>query len=210
MNDWEKKLLEALEQMPVDSTFTLTGPKGWMLEIKKLSNEGAFGHRAFNPGPDGARRFYETNCYAEISPYGAPIILQEPDDGIPCRDCGIDQDGEIVGMLVYDEELNLLTIQEATDPLRFSNSKLKKSWGLSLEVTQEGEVMIAGKSVGFINLLHQPDKNRMKGWVAHVLPIKPKEVEIMEMEAIGEILKLRLRLAEAIEKVGEMAMKQTP
>ena len=76
--------------------------------------------------------------------------------------------------------------------LRFSNSNAIDKWGFSIEVTQEGAVTINGQHCGFITLIYTPDKNRLQGYVAYVQPDKPADrVEIFEMDAIIELLKLR-------------------
>jgi hypothetical protein len=194
---WQEMMQEGVDNMPVDATIVLKGPKGWELELKKLSTDGDVGHRAFNPGgPDGKRIYYETNNYPDESPYGAPKIIQEPDLGIPLRDAGIEKDGELVGFLVLDDKFELVTLEKVQRPMRFSVTNPVLSWKVNLEVTSEGEFKIDGRSYGFIHLIWTPDLNRMKGWVGYVLPTKPEgDVEIYEMDAVTELLKLRAQEA---------------
>src|SRR5680860_419074 len=142
---------------------------GWELKVTSAKDGLEFKH--YNPwkGDRSKEAFY---TYSNRNTNGSGMMDQEKTLGIPCRNCGIDNDGRIIGVLVTDgkEIIN-----------RFSLSKIVYLQEKNIAVSPEGEVIIDEESQGFVRLLFLPDKNRLDGFVCITTPDK-HEVKIMEME----------------------------
>lgn len=150
--------------------------RGWELEII----EGEDGADAIirNPDNGGGNKFFEVTTVDD--PYGAPRVIQEPSLGIPARDAGLDTDGNLVGFIV---------VQDGKVVERASLSNLTYMKGSSVTVGGEGEVFIGGEFKGYIQLVFNPDKNRLIGLVAFVGADKKFEtVPVIEMEDAALLL----------------------
>ena len=116
------------------------------------------------------------------SDFGAPMVIQEPTLGIPCREAGVDIDGRIVGALVLDSDGKVVK--------RFSWSKLVFVEKRGFEITPTGLLFEQDPTgtkflVGRLRAFFLPDKNRMDGYVGIFGPSDPKDikpVKILEME----------------------------
>ncbi len=166
----QEEVLKDLESLEIGESVIVPVKGGWELEITKTENGLEFKH--YNPwkGDRSKEAFY---TYSNRNPNGSGMMDQEKTVGIPCRKCGIDSDGRIIGVLVTDNS------EEIVD--RFSLSKIIYVQERNLNITENGEVKIDEESKGFVHLLFLPDKNRLDGFVCITTPNK-QEVKIMEME----------------------------
>ncbi|MCD4704671.1 hypothetical protein K8R66_01195 [bacterium] len=157
--------------MDVGEHITLPGRKGWFYEYTK--REEGFDVKVYNPTKDGKNEmFFTIDTSGNL--YGAPEVIQETTLGIPCKNVGVNIDGNVIGALVVGASGK---IDE-----RFSWTNVVLMKNLSLSISEEGELLIDSKSKGFLRLLFLPDKNRMKGYVGVFTPTQPKQVKIIEME----------------------------
>ncbi len=161
---------EELKDLEIGESIILPVKGGWELRITAAKNGLEFKH--YNPwkGDRNKEAFY---TYSNRNPNGSGMMDQEKTLGIPCRECGINNDGRIIGILVTDE------VGKIVD--RFSLSKIVYLQERNLNITENGEVKINEESKGFVHLLFLPDKNRLDGFVCITTPNK-QEVKIMEME----------------------------
>lgn len=165
------KFTKLMEKMAIGEFITIPGRGGW--KIKSTKTKEGFDTELFNPTSDGkGKRWFSINT--KDNPYGAPIVIQEPTLGILCKDVGVDIEDTVVGALVIG---NSGKIEE-----RFSWSNIVFMKKLKFSITKKGELIINGKSKGFLSLLFLPDKNRMKGYVGVFTSKKPEKVKILEME----------------------------
>jgi hypothetical protein len=144
--------------------------KGWEAKIVN-SGEGT-DIILRNPTDDGeGRKFFEITTVGD--PYGAPRVVQEPSLGIPARDAGIDVDGNLVGFVV---------VRDGEIVERASLSNLVYMKESTVRVSEDGELFINDESKGYIQLIFNPDKNRLIGLVAFIGADKPDQVKVLEME----------------------------
>lgn len=152
---------------------TLSAAGGWRLHLTvDDDNNIVFVH--YNPwqGDEDQHAFLESTN--KLDKNGMTTIVQEPTLGIPLRDCGVDNDGKVVGFLVTDENGDIID--------RFSLSKLVYVQEHSIEIDKAGKVIVDGTEIGYIGVIFLADKNRMVGYVAVIFPGKPDEVREIEME----------------------------
>ncbi|MBU0660796.1 hypothetical protein KKG22_01295 [Patescibacteria group bacterium] len=107
--------------------------------------------------------------------YGQPIIIAEPDLAFEAPSClnYVDAKGEeatpsekIAGIICKDGP-------------RFSLSNAKKK-GISVSVNDEGFIQIDNET-WWISTLFCKDKNRIVGYDAYLVRMKPKQVLILEL-----------------------------
>jgi hypothetical protein len=128
-------------------------------------------------GDSDGKKFFEITSVGD--PYGAPRVIQEPTLGIPARDGGIDIDGNLVGFII---------VQDGKVVERASLSNLAYMKNSTVVLGDDGEVFINSESKGYVNLVFNPDKNRLIGLVAFVGPEKPHKVRVLEMEEAALLL----------------------
>jgi hypothetical protein len=156
----------------------------WALELTRTS-EGRIDATMYNPvldaeGNEVGRKFYQMSTVG--NPYGAPMIIQEPSLGIPCRDAGIDLVGNLIGFVAFGED-GALVLRTSLSKLTYSPKPEERA---SYSVSPEGEVVVGGKSLGYVNAVFLPDKNRMQGYAALVRPNRPNgPVKVLEMEQVA-------------------------
>jgi hypothetical protein len=199
----------AAAKLKIGESFTLTGRKGWF--YKHTKTEAGLEDKNFNPTKDGKEKFYITDTTGSL--YGAPMIKQETSLGIPFKITGdvvidVDKDpegllkigkhdcwartnpgksdlrGNIVGALLTDNLHKAITD-------RFSWSGVVFFENLEFTITEKNELIIDGKSKGFLRLLFLADKNRIEGYIGVFVPQKQKKVKILEVEELllGQLLK---------------------
>lgn len=161
-----------LEQLVIGESVTIPGRGGWQMVITRNADGLDFTHCCPVPGA-GVKFFEYTTCG---NPYGAGMIRQEPTLGLPCRQCGVEADGQIVGAIVLDTSGKVAG--------RFSWSNLQYVRRLSFSIDHQGELRVNGASQGYLALLFLPDKNRMEGYVGVFVPVKPEAVKVVEMEEL--------------------------
>ncbi len=121
---------------------------------------------------EGGYKFFQ---YSTVdNKYGAGMIEQEPTLGVPCRNCGVDVDGTIVGALVLDEDGKICE--------RFSWSNLVYAQKGEFLLSNQDELKVNGKTKGFFKAIFLADKNRIKGYVGVFGSAKPEQVKVLEME----------------------------
>lgn len=162
--------------MQVGEKIICFGRKGWQYEITKVSNDGEFDLRAYNPDPETEQsRWFEVDTSAKVSQYGAPVIVQEPFLGIALSKFGINIEGKLVGALVLDNKGDIVG--------RFSRSNIVFMKKQSFSVDTEGQLLVDGCSNGFLSALFLADKERIKGYVGIFKPARQEEkVKVIEME----------------------------
>lgn len=163
-------ILGDLKELGIGESVIVPVKGGWELEITSTENGLEFKH--YNPWK-GDRRKEAFYTYSNRNPNGSGMMDQEKTLGIPCRKCGIDNDGRIIGVLVTDDSCKIID--------RFSLSKIVYVQEKNIKTSPEGEIFINEESQGFIGILFLPDKNRLDGFVCVTFPEK-REVRIMEME----------------------------
>jgi len=157
--------------MEIGQSLTVPGLQGWKTKVTKKEN--GFDTKIYHPTEDGKCEMFFT-IDTSGNPYRAPEVIQETTLGIPCKEIGINNDGNVVGALV-------IGVSGKIDE-RFSWTNVVFMKNLTFSISEEGELLIDGKSKGFLQLLFLPDKNRMKGFVGVFIPKKSKEVKIIELE----------------------------
>lgn len=167
-----------MESQDMRENLKLKGRGGWVLEAIPTGN-GEHDFIITNPTAEGLLKFFSVTTVG--NPYGAPMIEQEPSLRIPMRDAGIDMDGDIVGAVICDANGHVVE--------RASLSNLFFMKGQSVEINLGGEVLIDGESKGFIQMLVNPDKNRLVGYVALVGPNPPNnDITVHELETLAVAL----------------------
>lgn len=159
------------EDLEIGQAVIISVKGGWEMKVTMTENGLEFKH--YNPwqGDRSKEAFY---TYSNRNDNGSGMMDQEKTLGVPCRSCGIENDGRIVGALVTDNKCEIVD--------RFSLSKIIYVQEHDFEISPEGEVSIDGESKGFIGIIFLADKNRMDGYVCVTFPEKPSEVTEMEME----------------------------
>lgn len=156
----------------------------WALELTRTSAE-RIDATMFNAvldaeGNEVGRKFYQMSTVG--NPYGAPMLVQEPSLGIPCCEAGIDLEGGLIGFVAFGED-GALVLRTSLSKLTYSPKLEERA---TYSVSSEGEVVVGGKSLGYINAVFLPDKNRMQGYVALVRPNRPNgPVKVLEMEQVA-------------------------
>jgi hypothetical protein len=164
-----EEILEKVDQLAVGESLVLPGRGEWEIVLTKREDGLDLTHR--NPTKGGCKFFtYDTSG----NPYGAGMIVQEPTLGVPCRKCGVDVDGTIVGALVLGEDGK---IRE-----RFSWSNLVFMKKGAFSIGADGAFTVNGVTKGYLVAIFLPDKNRLEGYVGVFGSTKPEKVKIIEME----------------------------
>lgn len=90
-------ILEDLEDLGAGQSVIVPVKGGWELKVTMTEKGLEFKH--YNPwqGDRSKEAFY---TYSNRNDNGSGMMDQEKTLGIPCRDCGIKNDGRIVGVLV--------------------------------------------------------------------------------------------------------------
>ncbi len=175
----QEQFIEFILGLGIGETLTIppeVSGTQWAIELKR-TDALRVDVTIYNPVGDGGRKLYQVTTLG--NPWGAPTIIQEPTLGIPCRDAGIDSDGNLVGVVVLNEE-NAVILRASWSKLAFAP---KPEDRVSYSVSPGGEVVIGDKSMGYIHAICLPDKNRMAGWVAFVRPNQPDgPVKKLELE----------------------------
>jgi len=149
--------------------------KQWMLELERKNGK-VISYRLVNRSPDRACRFY----VVVPGDYGEPIIVQEPTYGLECPKVlyYMNKVGEvvtpaqkIVGVVCKDEP--------GKDGPRMSLTTAKEK-GFKIELNEDGSIHVAGEEL-HINTLLNPDKNRMRGYVAFCSKVKKPAVLVREL-----------------------------
>jgi hypothetical protein len=167
------EILAKLRQLKPGESVTIPGRGGWELVVTTCDG-GEFDITHRNPVGDGRMKFF---AYTTVgNKYGAGMMEQEPSLGVPCRDCGVDTDGAIVGALVRDEDGK---IRE-----RFSWSNLVFAQKGTFSIGPDGALTVNGAPKGFLQAVFLPDKNRLRGYVGVFSPTKPAQVMVLEMEKL--------------------------
>lgn len=150
----------------------ILGRGGWLHRITG-TDKGA-DIQIYNPDAAGdGKKFFAVDTAG--NPYGAPMIIQEPSLGVPCRNAGVNVDGNIVGALVVDESGKIAE--------RFSWSNVVFMKGGSFSISSEGELTVNGETKGYLSIAFLADKNRIQGYVGVFVPQKPVGApKIVEME----------------------------
>lgn len=143
---------------------------GWKARI--FGTEDGTDIRLFNPTDEGGEKFFAVTTRG--NPYGAPMVVQEPTLGVPCRNCGVGVDGNIVGALVLNEDGEIVE--------RFSWSNLVFMKDGEFEIDSDGLLTVNGDFEGYLVAVFLPDKNRMQGYIGVFGPNKPESIKILEME----------------------------
>lgn len=171
-----KDVVRILNELENGERVTIQGRSGWEIVIEKTKEGFDLIHR--NPeytGPgETSYKFFE---YTTVSnPYGAGMIVQEPTLGFPCRDCGVEVDGTIVGALILDSNGKIVE--------RFSWSNLVYVKKGNFTISQDGLLEVNEEGKGYLRAIFLADKNRIRGYVGVFGPNKPDEVKVLEMETL--------------------------
>lgn len=158
-----------LQELAPDDTIGFPLRKGWAAEVV-ARGDGESWDIILRNLRDGQQLFYLVTT--EHSPYGAPMIVQEPSYPVHYRKGDVDV--RIVGAIVRDAE------GQVKD--RFSWSNMVFMQGKMVELTPDGELKVDGESCGFLQAAFLPDMNRMQGYVGVFGPTKPEQVRVLEME----------------------------
>ncbi len=165
------EILEKLGQLKPGETVTIPGRGGWKIEIAACEG-GGFDVAHYNPADDGRKKFY---LYTTVgNKYGAGRMKQEPSLGVPCRDCGADIGGAIVGALVRGGDGKII------DRFSWSNHVFVQKGTFSIGA--DGALTVNGAPKGFLQAVFLPDKNRLEGYVGVFGSAKPERVMVVEME----------------------------
>jgi hypothetical protein len=171
MDEVLKEILEALAKLKPGEQVTVPGRGGWEWKFTACEG-GGFDVTHRNPAGDGRYKFFAYSTAG--NKYGAGMTEQEPSLGVPCRDCGVDIDGAVVGALVRGEDGK---IRE-----RFSWSNLVFMQGGTFLIGPDGAFAVNGTLKGYLQAVFLPDKNRIRGYVGVFGPAKPEQVKVLEME----------------------------
>ncbi len=161
-----------MKQLKVGEEEVIEGRKGWMIRL--IGREGGVDITVYNPTPDGkGERWFKVDTTG--NPYGAPMVIQEPSLGIPCRNAGVNVDGHIVGALVVDGSGRITE--------RFSWSNVVFIKGGKVDISSEGELRVNDEPKGYLKIVFLADKNRIQGYVGVFVPQKPVgAAKVIEME----------------------------
>jgi len=168
-----KGILEVLGKMKAGEVVPIPGRGGWKMEVTACGgNEFDFTHH--NPAGDGRNKFY---LYTTVgNKFGAGKTKQEPSLGVPCRNCGAEVDGAVVGALVRGVDGKISE--------RFSWSNLVFAQKGTFSISADGALTVNDASKGFLQAVFLPDKNRLEGYVGVFGPTKPERVVVLEMEEL--------------------------
>lgn len=158
---------EIIAKIKEDGEMIFPAVGGWRLKLM-VDDDGNIVFVHYNPwqGDESKHAFFEyTNA---LNPMGAGIMVQEPTLRVPFA--GTD----IVGAVVLNRDNKVVD--------RFGWSKLVYVQNRQRKISPEGELSIDGKSVGYVNTLFDPDKNRLQGSVAFVRPDPVDQVQKLELE----------------------------
>lgn len=112
--------------------------------------------------------------------YGLPMVVEEPSLGVPCIECGLEAEGNVVGAIVLNGEGDVTR--------RTSWSKIAKVEKGTFVITPEGEFLVNGVSEGFVHGLIASNKNRIKGWIAIVAPTRRAQPPtLLEVQSLTEL-----------------------
>jgi hypothetical protein len=168
-----KGILEALGKMKPGESVVFPGRGGWEWEVTSCEG-GGFDATHRNPAGDGRNKFY---LYTTVdNKYGAGKTKQEPSLGVPCRNCGAEVDGAVVGALVRGVDGKISE--------RFSWSNLVFAQKGTFSIGTDGALTVNDASKGFLQAVFLPDKNRLEGYVGVFGPTKPERVVVLEMEEL--------------------------
>jgi len=182
----QENILEDFEDLEIGQSVIISVKGGWELEITMTEKGLEFRH--YNPwqGDRSKEAFY---TYSNRNDNGSGMMDQEKTLGVLCRNCGIDNDGRIVGVLVTDDKCEIVE--------RGGLSKIVYVQEHDFKISSEGEVQIDNESKGFVGVIFLADKNRIDGYVAVTFPQKPDEVREIEME---DLLMCQVPGISALEK----------
>jgi hypothetical protein len=165
-------MAEVLESLKEGEEIIIPGRGGWEMVVKKGKDGCDFIYR--NPVNEAKDKFKFFVFDTTGNPYGAGMVVQEPTLGVPCKNCGVDVEGTIVGALVLGDDGK---VKE-----RFSWSNLVFVKKGEFSINADGELKVNGEQKGYLQALFLPDKNRLKGYVGVFGGKKPEKVKILEME----------------------------
>lgn len=176
---------------------------GWQLDMVRQSDE-KLAVKLSNPDPRDSRvnRWFEVDTGdTEQRPnmYNAPLFYKEPTLGLSLHEVAPHVEQVLAGVVIFDESGEIMTWTDG-GPARFSISRL-----LSTQMTGEeaslarvdilrllaervqlqkgGELIVSGKSYGYLQKLFSGDKNRVRGLVGRFGPEVPED-------GIGEPIEL--------------------
>lgn len=171
MDELVREILEKMANLKPGEVVPIPGRGGWKIEIAACEG-GGFDVTHYNPADDGRKKFY---IYTSVgNKFGAGKMKQEPSLGVPCRDCGVEVDGAVVGALVRGEDGKI------TDRFSWSNLVFAKKGTFSIGA--DGALTVNDAPKGFLQAVFLPDKNRLEGYVGVFAPVKPERVVVLEME----------------------------
>lgn len=174
-NQNQTDLKSVLWVMAAGETVTIPGRGGWAMEVTCIKPGVEFDFKHVNSAPDGGEKFFVYNTAG--NQYGAGKVFNETTLGVPCRNCGVDTDGKIVGALALD------ATGKVTDRISWSNIVFAK--GGFFTVSADGELVVNGQPKGFLHEVFLADKNRIDGYVGVFRPTKPTgTVQVKEMEQL--------------------------
>jgi len=167
----QEVILGDIKELEIGQSVIIPVKGGW--ELKATMTEKGLEFKHYNPwqGDRNKEAFY---TYSNRNENGSGMMDQEKTLGIPCRSCGIENDGRIIGVLVTDDKCEIVD--------RFGLSKIVYVQEHNLEISNEGEVCIDGESKGFVGIIFLADKNRIDGYVCVTFPEKMPGVTEIEME----------------------------
>lgn len=178
------EIIKNMNEMKNGQSVVIQGRGGWMIKLIKTPKGFDLVH--FNPiGDDeNQQKFFRYSTTG--NPYGAGMIEQEPTLGVTCRSCGVNIDGLIVGAIVMKESrviVDAIVMKESKVSDRYSWSNLVFKQKKSFRITMGGELIVDGRSKGYLHAVFVADKNRVKGFVGVFAPEKSKgKVRVLEME----------------------------
>src|SRR3989344_3977431 len=164
-----------LQAMAVGEMIVIPGRGGWAMKVMRANTDLEFDFTHVNYASDSGEKFY---VYDTVdNPHGAGKVFNERTLGVPCRNCGVVIDGNIVGATVLD------TANKVTG--RFSWSNVIYGKGGSFSISPDGELVVNGQSQGYLHGVFLADKNRIDGYVGVFRPTKPvSAVLVAEMEQL--------------------------
>lgn len=177
--------------MPKDKEFIIDGRCGWKIRLQRTSSDEVTAgdgcditHSRIDPAT-GKAMFYE---YSTIGTrFGNGLLIQEPSLAIPLSNFADrifnHTNGFVVGICVVGEDGRVIP------ECRYSLSNLFFMSGKSLEIKPDGEVLLDKMSIGWVNVLFSPDKNRLRAgdfgkneaYVALVTGHRSEDIRVAEM-----------------------------
>lgn len=150
----------------------------WKTKLTEVA-PGLYDVEIYNIDPEtGIEVFFKV---VTTAPFGQPMVIQEPALGISLEGMeGVDPKKRIVGCIIIKN-------REVTDRFSLTNKIVKQKHEVAFD-KKERILYVDGVAVGELQLLTDPDKNRLDGVVAYFAEGKIDSFEYRELQDMAMAL----------------------